>query len=445
MLSVMPRSTGWCALPYHLILHVFSLLVMVFNPAVAYSGEQPLTLSEALSRAMAQNPSLQVFDLRLEALAGGRFTADQSPALETGLEVENFLGSDNLQGVDGAEYTLSLSSVLELGDKRRARVNVVESRYGLMEAERRAETLDVLGRVTQLFVATLALQEKLQLAAEAVSLAGATHEIIAQRATRGATPEAEVLRARAALTQSQIEQSRLQAEFVNRKMALASLWGDTNPDFKLLEGDLFQFGSSDGFEALYQRVNDSPAIQVYASEQRIREAEIQLARSQSESDIRWEVGIRRFEEQDDTAFIAGFSVPLFAGRRNSGEVRAAQAARNEVGYRRQDTLLRLHSRLFEAYHLRQQSIEAVERIRSQMLPDLSEALTQTRDAYESGRYSYVEWTAAQRELLAAQMALVDAATTALLNQALIEQLTAQPLASIPSANPQIQDSSHATN
>ena len=70
----------------------------------------------------------------------------------------------------------------------------------------------------------------------------------------------------------------------------------------------------------------------------------------------------------------------------------------------------------------------MERIRNEMLPDLSEALTQTREAYESGRYSYVEWMAAQRELLAAQRALVDTAATALLNQALIEQLTAQPLA-----------------
>tara|TARA_R100000687_G_scaffold18900_3_gene15294 strand:- start:1196 stop:1702 length:507 start_codon:yes stop_codon:yes gene_type:complete len=165
----------------------------------------------------------------------------------------------------------------------------------------------------------------------------------------------------------------------------------------------------------------------------MREAEIQLARSQSESDIRWQVGIRRFEETDDTALTAGLSVPLFSGRRNRGEVQAALAARDEVRFRREDTLLRLHSRLFDAYHLRQQSIEAVEQIRSQMLPDLTDALTQTRQAYENGRYSYVEWTAAQRELLSAREVLVDAATTALLNQALIEQLTAQPLATTPSA------------
>jgi len=428
MLFRMPMKTGRRAMPSHSIIHAFSLLALAFGAALAHAGEKPLTLSEALSRTMAQNPGLQVFDFRLQGLDGRRITADQNPALEAGLEVENFLGSDNLRGVDGAEYTLSLSSVLELGGKRQARVSVVDSRYGLVEAERRAETLDVLGQVAQRFVATLALQEKLELAAEAVALAEATHEIVTRRADRGAAPQAEVMRAKAALTRSRIEQSRALSEYESRKIALASLWGDTRLDFQSLEGDLFQFGSSDSFEILYQRVSESPAIQIYASERRVREAEVQLSRSQSESDIRWQVGIRRFEETDDTALTAGLSVPLFSGRRNRGEVQAALAARDEVQYRREDTLLRLHSRLFEAYRQRQQNIEAVEQIRGQMLPDLSDALSQTREAYQKGRYSYVEWTAAQRELLSARQALVDAATMALLNQALIEQLTAQPLA-----------------
>jgi cobalt-zinc-cadmium efflux system outer membrane protein len=433
MLFSMLMKARRCATPCHISIRTSCLLALAFGAASAHAGEKPLTLSEALSRAMAQNPGLHVFDLRLEGLNGRRLTADQNPALEAGLEVENFLGSGERQGLDGAEYTLSLSSTLELGGKRQARVSVVDSRYGLVEAEHRAEILEVLGQVTRRFVATLALQEKLQLAADAVALAEATHEIVARRADRGAAPQAEVLRARAALTQSRIEQARLQAEYESRKTALASLWGSTRPAFRNLEGDLFQFSSADSFETLYRRVSKSPAIQVYASEQRIRETEIQLARSESESDIRWQVGIRHFEETDDTAVTAGFSVPLFAGPRNRGDVQAAVAARDEVQYRREDNLLRLRSRLFEAYQLRQQSIDAVKRIRSQILPDLSEALTQTRKAYERGRYRYVEWTAAQRELLSARRALIDAATTALLNQALIEQLTAQPLATVQGA------------
>ncbi|MDH7942202.1 TolC family protein [Pseudohongiella sp. SYSU M77423] len=429
MPAKLPVYAGRCALSYRIFyLLLWAVIISPLNVTAVQAADSTLTLSDAMSRAMAQNPQLQVFDLRLDGLQGRRITADLSPALEVGAEVENFLGTADARGLVGAELTLTLSSTLELGGQRQARVSAIDSRLELAEAERRAETLDLLGRVTQRFVATLALQEKLQLSADAVSLAQSTLDIVTRRANQGATSQAEVLRARAALTQSQIEQSRLQSELVSRKMALALLWGDTSVEFGQLQGDLFQFGSSDSFESLFQRVSDSPAIQVYASEQRVREAEIQLARSQSESDIGWQVGVRRREDTDDFAFTAGFSVPLFPVQRNRGEVRAARAARDEVRYRRETTLLNLHSYLFDAYQQRQQSIAAVERIRNEMLPDLSEALTQTREAYESGRYSYVEWMAAQRELLAAQRALVDTAATALLNQALIEQLTAQPLA-----------------
>lgn len=437
MLSNLSMTLGRPAMPYRLVLHGCCLpalaFALAFSATCANAGGKTLTLPDALALAMAQNPGLQVFDLRLEGLQGRRITADQNPALEAGLEVENFLGNDDLRGFDGAEYTLSLSSVLELGGQRQARVSLVDSRHERVEAERRADTLDVLGTVTQRFVATLALQEKLDLAAEAVVLAEATREIVGGRAERGAAPQAEVLRARAALGRTRIEQSRLQVQLQSRKIALASLWGNTSPDFETLEGDLFQAGSSDSFEALYQRVEDSPAIRIYASERRIREAEIRLARSQSEGDIRWQVGVRRFEDTDDMALAASFSVPLFSGRRNRGEIQTALAARDAVRFRQEDALLHLHARLFEAYHLRRQSIEVVARIRQQILPDLTEALRQTREAYENGRYGYIEWTAAQQELLSARQALVDAAATALLNQALIEQLTAQPLATVPGA------------
>jgi cobalt-zinc-cadmium efflux system outer membrane protein len=429
MPAKLPVYAGRFALSYRIFyLLLWAAIVYPLNATSVQAADSTLTLSDAMSRAMAQNPRLQVFDLRLDRLQGRRITANLNPALEVGAEVENFLGTADARGLVGAELTLTLSSTLELGGQRQARVSAVDSRRELVEAERRADTLDLLGQVTQRFVATLALQEKLQLAADAVSLTQSTLDIVTRRANQGATSQAEVLRARAALTQSQIEQSRLQSELVSRKMALALLWGDTTVEFGQLQGDLFQFGSSDSFESLFQRVSDSPAIQVYASEQRVREAEIQLARSQSESDIGWQVGVRRREDTDDFAFTAGFSVPLFPVQRNRGEVRAARAARDEVRFRRETTLLNLHSYLFDAYQQRQQSIAAVERIRNEMLPDLSEALTRTREAYESGRYSYVEWMAAQRELLAAQRALVDTAATALLNQAMIEQLTAQPLA-----------------
>ncbi|MFI8742164.1 TolC family protein [Pseudomonas sp. NPDC077405] len=427
MLFCKLMSVGRRLQPRQTYIHLLCLFALAFNVATTHAEETPLTLTKALSRTVAQNPSLRVFDFRLQGLEGSRLTANQAPAYEAGLEVENALGSGVLQGVDGAEYTLSLSSVIELGGKRQARMGAVSSRYDLVEAEREAETLAVLGQVTQRYVATLALQEKLDLAAQSMELSEATLNTVTRRTKQGAAPEAEVLRAKAALAQSRIAHSALQTEYEKRKMALASLWGETRVDFQRLQGDLFRFEPSERFKVLYQRASESPLIRVYASQRRMRDAEIQLARSQSESDIRWQIGARRLEATGDTALVAGISMPLFAGRRNRGEVQAATAARDEVEYRQQSALLQLHALLFEAYHTRQQNIDAVEQLRSTVLPDLTKALDLTRQAYERGRYSYVEWTAAQRELLSAREALVEVATTALLNQALIEQLTAQSM------------------
>lgn len=409
---------------YQLCLCLFALTSCI---GFARAGERPLTLADALSRTMAEHPDLRVFDLRLKGLEGSRITAGLAPAYEAGLEVENVFGSGEQQGIDRAEYTLSLSSAIELGGKRRARTGVASSRYELLEAQREAETLDLLGQVTRHYIAALALQEKIDLAGQAAELNDATLKVVKRRARQGAVPEAEVLRARAGLAQSRIAYDALQTDYKKRKIALASMWGETQLDFHRLQGDLFQFGPSEQFDVLYQQVSESPAIKVYASELRLHEAQIQLAESQSETDIHWQIGARRFEETGDTALVAGISMPLFAGRRNRGEIQVARTAREEVAYRGESALLQLHSLLFAAYHTRQQNIEAVEQLRTTVLPDLTEALEMTRHAYERGRYSYEEWIAAQRELLSAREALIDAATRALLNQALIEQLTAAPM------------------
>ncbi|MDZ7752931.1 MAG: TolC family protein [Gammaproteobacteria bacterium] len=409
---------------------IFSSPLAVFADADA----QTLTLPQAAFQALAQNPALQVFTPRLIGLEGKRLTADQNPAFELGFEAENVLGSGELNGLDGAEYTLSLSSVIELGGKRQARTQVASGRYALVEAERRAEALGLLGDVTRGFISALTLQEKLQLADDAVKLEESSHNIVSQRAERGAAPQAEVLRARAQLTQSRLERDRLRAAHDSSLMVLATLLGKETADFTRLQGDLFAFTAADGFPDLFQRARENPDIRVFASQERLREAELALARSQSRSNVRWQVGTRYLEETGDSALVASVSVPLFSGRRNRGEAQAAQAARDEVSLRRESALLVLRSRLYEAYHLHRQAVATVDAMQSRVLPDLSAALDLTRTAYEQGRYSYVEWRTAQRELLAAQRDLVDAATTALLNQALIEQLTGQSLAATESGS-----------
>lgn len=426
-LASLRKRCGWRLCFVYLL--VFLLLPKTSVATAADATLPPLNLHEASHRVLEQNPELQVFRWRFSALEGRRAVADLRPGYELMLEAENVLGSGEFSNADSAELTLSLSSVIELGDKRQSRRAVADAHYQLTQAEREAFALDLLGRVTRNFISTLALQEKLALTRDAAALAETSQQLVNERVEQGASPKAEQLRAQAELVQARLRQNALAAKFESAKLALATSWGATQADFGSVSGELFRFEQTVGFEELFDRVSRSAAIQVFAQEARLREAELALARSQSRSNLNWSLGIRRFEEADASALTAGLSVPLFSGRRSRGEVQTALAEREMLDHQRQSALLSLRLSLFEAWQSHQQSVAAARQIRSEILPALEQALDQTRLAYQQGRYSYRDWVGAQRELLEARLALIDAAQTALLNQALIEQLTAEPLAS----------------
>lgn len=404
---------------------LLSLLISMGSMLVC--AENALTLNEAALRTLQNNPQLTVFTWRAKAAESLRVSAAQRPAYMLGLEGENLLGGGDFSGTDQAEYTLALSSTFELGGKRLARDQVAAAQYALIAAERQANALALLGELTQTFIATMTIQEKLHVAWEAVALSEKSLALVKLRVQNGAAPEAEMLRAKAALVRARLEQSALAQRLESGKLRLATLWGSDHADFNRLAGTLFDFSSAPDFEQLFQRVSESPALAVFASEARLREAELQLARSQSTADIAWQVGVRRFSASDDAAFTAGISVPLFSGSRNRGQIQAAAAMRDSLKYQRRSAQLSLRARLFDAWLSHREGVQTVEEIRREVIPALEEALQQTRQAYERGRYSYQDWMVAQRELLDARLALIDAASNALLNQALIEQLTGEAL------------------
>ncbi len=411
-------------------LTLFCLLIvgqiyLVQAQAASITGS--LTLDTALRRAIDENPSLKVFEFRNSALNGQMGTANLKPAFEIGIEAENFSGPDELNGFDSAELTVSLSSVLEMGDKRDARRGIVSNSRSVLDAQRQVESLELLGEVTRRYVDVLALQEQVSLAKEANDLADETLNIVKIRAAAGATPDAEVMRAQAAVAQARLSYLSTQQQLDYLKVSLAALWGEASPDFVSAEGDLFYFGSDVEFKTLIAKIEKNPAILIFAAEERLRDAEVRVAKTQSKADISWSVGVRRFQANDDSALVAGFSMPLFSSRRNSGAVSTALAQRNEISVQKEVALLSMHTQLFRAFHNRRQAILAAKELQSTIIPALSDALKETQTAYQRGRYGYLEYVSARQELLNARRTLIESALSALTYGAEIEQLTAEPL------------------
>src|SRR5699024_12136609 len=79
--------------------------------------------------------------------------------------------------------------------------------------------------------------------------------------------------------------------------------------------------------------------------------------------------------------------------------------------------------LYQSLQQHKQRVLMAQRLQQEVIPLLTQAHQQAQSAYHQGRYSYSEWIAARQELLSAQVQAIEAAKTAWLNQAIIEQLT----------------------
>lgn len=402
------------------------LLALPIHSSQAASTES-LSLSNALQRAIQQNPALKVFSFRQQSLQSQRQSVGLKPGYRLDLEAENFAGSGSFNGIDQTEFSLSLSSSIELGDKRSARTELSNSGLALLEARRQVAALSLLGDVTRRYINVVAVQKRIELAQSNLSLAQSTSKEVQKRARAGATPEAEVKRAQAVVAKARLTLLSEQQQLKYAKTSLSALWGSQQADFSIANGDLYQLDKDIEFATLYQRLLSNPAVQVFAEQSRVKAAELRLAKTQASMDLDWSVGVRQFQASDDSALIAGFSLPLFNSKRNRSAVSQASAAQAIVAAEKQVALLELHAQLFRAYNNRQQAIITVQHLQQEIIPALQSALSQTQQAYQRGRYSYLDYVSAKQELVSAQRSLIQAGAAALRYRADIEQLTAQPL------------------
>lgn len=392
----------------------------------------PLSLREAITAALRDNPELRGFAYELKVQDGRVAQAALAPAPELGFTAENFAGTGAVRGFTATEFTLTLSQLVELGDKRARRIDVADAGRGLIEAEQATRQLDLLADVVRQFIAVAADQERRGLAQRAVQLAEETQRAVESRVKAARSPLAEGSRARIALARAQLAAAQTEHSLVADRRQLAALWGDDAPRFETVAADLYTLPPTDSFEALAVRLERNPDLARYLSEARLRDAEVHLAIAARTPDVQFGAGIRRLQVGSDEALVFSAAVPLnFGARRNQGAIAEAQARRERVDLDRSAARLRVRTALFGLYQQLLQARATSEGLVNDILPQAEAALKETEYAWQRGRYSYLEWVDAQRELLGLRQQRVDAAAEYHRLLAEIERLTGEPLARQP--------------
>jgi cobalt-zinc-cadmium efflux system outer membrane protein len=408
------------------LMGVYLFLVFFSTIVRAESGlpgdGQMIGLNEAVARTLVRNPELVAFGYQLQAQDGRVLDAGLAPNPELSLTIENALGTGEFTGMDGAETTLSIAWVLERGVRQR-RLETARAGVSLLDVEADIKRLDAAAETARWFFTCLSNQAQMVNAGEAVQLAQETVRAVKKRVQAGKSPQAELARAQAELARMKLNQEDFEHELLSASRRLAAQWGETEPGFKRVNGEILTPPNTDSFATLKTRISENPDLARFLSRQRVDEAELRLAKAQSKPNWRVSVGVRRLEITDDEALVANITLPLALRNRNQGRIAEAQANLAQTAADAKAARIRNETLLFVIYQELQHSMHRVRTYRDDVIPRFEQALTDTRSAYELGRYSYFEWRTVQEDLLEARGALVEASVDAHQKVIEIERLT----------------------
>lgn len=396
----------------------FAALVAVLVAALPARAGDRLTLDDAFARVARFHPDLRLDVPRARTLEAERDEAAQRPAFTAGASLENAIGTGDYAGLDGAELSLTLASVLERGGKREARVLLAQSRIDALALQREATRLDLLAETARRHLAVAGAQRQAEIARADIEQRRRAVTAARERMNAGASPESVLLTAQAALARAELDVRRAEQATVAAKQHLAALWGEREPRFEVAAGDPLALPVIADFDALAAALRRTPELLAFADRRRVGEARLRLARAQRSADLDWQVGARWLNASDDVALIASASMPLGATRRAQPGIRAAEADLAALEIERESQDVSLYSTLVEAHGRYRVAQLEVLRLGDDVLPRLARAEAAAEHAWRAGATSYLEWSQLQSERTAVRRQQLDAALDA--QRALIE-------------------------
>ncbi|BCR03687.1 cytochrome c [Desulfuromonas versatilis] len=390
------------------------------------AGEN-LTLTRALALASEHNPTLAAFGEELRAKDATALQAGLLPNPELAIEVENFAGEDELEGLDGAETTIALAQLVELGGKRSKRRQVAGYDKDLAGWDYQARKLDLLAGTAKAFIQLLAAQQSLAQAGELARLSEQVFEAVAARVEAGKVPPVEQTRAQVELAAARTAAFRAGRDLEAARRRLAAFWGEERPAFARALGDLTAIAPLPAEEQFAAQLANNPDLARWGSELEQREASLALARSAAIPDLTLSLGVRNSQESDSNALVAGIELPLPLFDRNQGGIREARAILEKARAERRAAASEARAGLAEAWQNLAAAHAEASALRDEILPGAQSAFESTEFAYREGKFDFLQMLDAQRTLFEVRSQYLQALTSYHLARTEAKRLIGAPL------------------
>ena len=368
-------------------------------PATAAFAE-PITLDEAIAKAIEAAPSIRANEAAVAAAQAGRVQAGVRPNPTVTVEGENLVGSGPYNVFGQAEITGTYSQTIERGGKRDARVAYAERDIGVAEASSRVARLELVSAVQRAFLDVVIAGYVVEIAETRLGVEVEMQREALRRVRGYKDPLFVETSASARVTQARLNLVEARARQAGTKAALAAFWN----------------GSAEDVETIGEVLSGIPAARQLAvadSELALAEvarasAAVAVEQTRSTQDYTLSGGARFLRGTNDVALVAGITIPLGRFDRNQGNIAKAQAEKLRIELtaeaQRLDKLRRLASLGAEADAARARADAIV----LEVYPQTTKALRQVREGYARGGFNFRDMQGAADAIIQAQAEWLDA-------------------------------------
>lgn len=348
------------------------------------------SLNSILALTLLNNPELSAFSYDIREADARILQAGLIPNPIFDIE------SENLDAPPFRQTTFLLSQLIELGGKRKARLQFAqtESDRALLDYEVKKRQLFV--DTTLLFIEALTVQEKIFFLEENFKYLKEFSEVVQKRVRIGKASIIEESNFIVLLNTALIDLKNAQNEFKKAKNRLAAQWGETTNDQFALAGDLDWIYEPTPLSELGASIKDHPELVRSYFEENVRAAKIAVEKSKAIPDASVRGGPRYLEEARKWVWVVGMSIPLPISDRNQGRISESFENYEKLEKEREAIWVKLLRELNDSFADIETTLSELDLLTHSILPAAQKAFDFSYKGYELARYNYLELIETER-------------------------------------------------
>ena len=416
---------------------VFFLPALLLSSAMAWAQQPTVipSLDDLVRAGIENNRDLASARARMDEARGQVRQAGVRPAAN--LDLTGATG-EPLGTTGEDQYGAAVSQTLETFGKRGKRIRVAEIALSADEADWQDRASQLAFEIRASFADLQAQRQKVKVLDQLLDLNRESLRLTTARVKEGDAAPLEASLLEVEISRAEVMRASAEGRLHSAESEVRRLAG-IGPSMQLPEGDLVPSATVELADMTRRALADRPDLQTARLAEQREVAGISLAKAESKPDVTVSAGYSRQHSQFDGlyAFTSsgaispirdrvdilnfGVSIPLRTSRSGAGNVQSAAARASGAKAHREFLEQSIPTEVEAAYQRWKTALGSVSMMQAGVIDPSQSNLKIIQEAYKAGQLRLLDVLNQQRQLVDAQLALIDAQADAMRSWAELER------------------------